>query len=360
VFNRATLAGFALLALLLLAGCGSSHHTAYVTTPLNNGIAAFRIDDHSGKLSQIPGSPYPGGLSPNAIRVDPSGKFAYVANGGGNDISVFKIQSTFGLIEILPRTLTQKNPASLAMDPGGKFLFVANANSNNLTIYSVDSGSGALSEVAGSPVAVGFNPVFLTLSPSGQFLYVANAASNTISGFAVDGSGGLTQVPGSPYVLTSSINGQTAGPNWIALDPTGKFLYVANLLASNVSGFTVDANSGALTAINGSPFTAGTSPSSLVFDPSSKFLFVANLTSNNVTVFALDTNGVPTQITGSPFAAGTQPSFITLDPGGVFLFTGNQGSGNITTFSIDSSTGQLTSQATTGVGSAPTSLFALK
>jgi len=256
--------------------------------------------------------------------------------------------------------LTQKNPASLAMDPGGKFLFVANANSNNLTIYSVDSGSGALSEVAGSPVAVGFNPVFLTLSPSGQFLYVANAASNTISGFAVDGSGGLTQVPGSPYVLTSSINGQTAGPNWIALDPTGKFLYVANLLASNVSGFTVDANSGALTAINGSPFTAGTSPSSLVFDPSSKFLFVANLTSNNVTVFALDTNGVPTQITGSPFAAGTQPSFITLDPGGVFLFTGNQGSGNITTFSIDSSTGQLTSQATTGVGSAPTSLFALK
>jgi len=136
--------------------------------------------------------------------------------------------------------------------------------------------------------------------------------------------------------------------------------YVANLLASNVSGFTVDANSGALTAINGSPFTAGTSPSSLVFDPSSKFLFVANLTSNNVTVFALDTNGVTTQITGSPFAAGTQPSFITLDPGGVFLFTGNQGSGNITTFSIDSSTGQLTSQATTGVGSAPTSLFALK
>ena len=87
MFNRATLAGCALLALFLLAGCGSSHHTAYVTTPLNNGIAAFRIDDHSGKLSQIPGSPYPGGLSPNAVVVYPSGKFAYVANGGGNDIS---------------------------------------------------------------------------------------------------------------------------------------------------------------------------------------------------------------------------------------------------------------------------------
>lgn len=360
MFNRATLAGLALLALLLLAGCGSSHHTAYVTTPLNNGIAAFRIDDHTGKFSQIPGSPYPGGLSPNAIVVHPSGKFAYVANGGGNDLSLFNIQGTFGLIEVLPRTLTQKNPASLAIDPGGKFLFVANSSSNNVTIYSIDSTTGALSEVPGSPVAVGFNPVYLTLSPSGQFLYVANAASNTLSGFAVDGSGGLTPVPNSPYVLTSSVNGQSAGPNWIAVDPAGNLLYVANLLANNVSGFTVDANTGALTAINGSPFTAGTGPSSLVFDPSSKFLFVANLTSNNVTVFALDNNGVPTQITGSPYAAGTRPSFITLDSTGVYLFTGNQGSGNITTFSFDKSTGQLTSQATTGIGSAPTSLFALQ
>jgi 6-phosphogluconolactonase len=360
VFTRAALATSALLALLLLAGCGSSHHTVYVTTPLNNGIAAYRLDDHSGALSLLPGAPFPGGLSPNAIAVHPAGKFAYVANGGGNDISLFDIQNTSGLLEVLPRTVTQKNPSSLAIDPAGNFLFVTNSGSNNVSVFAIDSGSGALSEVAGSPVAVGFNPVNLTLAPSGKFLYVANSAGNTISGFAVDSSGGLTQVPGSPYILTMSSTGQSAGPNWIAIDPAGKFLYVANLLSSNISGFVIDANSGALTLINGAPFTAGTSPSSLVFDPTSKFLYVTNLTSNNVTVFALDGNGVPTQITGSPYAAGTQPSFIVLDTTSTFLLVGNQGSKTITSFSINHSTGQLTSRATTSIGSAPTSLFALK
>jgi 6-phosphogluconolactonase (cycloisomerase 2 family) len=360
VLNRAILAISALLALVILAGCGSTHHTVYITTPLNNGVAAYRVDNHTGRLIQIPGSPYQGGLSPTAIVVHPSHKLAYVTNGGGNNVSLFKVTSTFGLIEVMPRTLTHENPSSLAMDPAGKFLFVTNSGSNNVSVFSIDSTTGALTEVAGSPVAVGFNPIFVTLDPSGKFVYVANSAGNTISAFVLDSSGGLTQIPGSPYVLTTNINAQSAGPNWIAIDPAGRFLYVANLLSSNISGFTINGNTGALTLVNGAPFNAGTGPSSLVFDPSSKFLFVTNLTSNNVTVFELDGRGVPTQITGSPYAAGTRPSLIVLDTTNTYLLVGNQGSNNVTTFSLNPSTGQLTSRATSATGSSPTSLFALK
>jgi 6-phosphogluconolactonase len=43
----------------------------------------------------------------------------------------------------------------------------------------------------------------------------------------------------------------------VSIDPTNLFLYVANHGAANIAGFTLDASSGALTPISGSPFQAG-------------------------------------------------------------------------------------------------------
>ena len=49
----------------------------------------------------------------------------------------------------------------------------------------------------------------------------------------------------------------------MAVDPTGKFAYVANSGFDNVSGYTINATTGALTAIAGSPFPAGSFPRSV-------------------------------------------------------------------------------------------------
>ena len=46
----------------------------------------------------------------------------------------------------------------------------------------------------------------------------------------------------------------------MAVDPTGKFAYVANYGSNNVSAYTIDATSGALKKVKGSPFAAGTGP----------------------------------------------------------------------------------------------------
>jgi 6-phosphogluconolactonase len=57
----------------------------------------------------------------------------------------------------------------------------------------------------------------------------------------------------------------------MAIDPAGKFLYVTNSSATfpyaNVTGFTVDANSGTLTPIAGSPFPSGTETDAIVIAP---------------------------------------------------------------------------------------------
>ena len=55
-----------------------------------------------------------------------------------------------------------------------------------------------------------------------------------------------------------------------------QFVYVANGTDGTVSGYTMNPVSGALFAIAGSPFAAGAEPISVAVDPSGKFAYVAN------------------------------------------------------------------------------------
>src|SRR5262249_18767995 len=102
-------------------------------------------------------------------------------------------------------------------------------------------------------------------------------------------------------------------PVAITTDPQGALLYVANHGSNNVSAFVIDASSGALGAINGSPFaTRGGGPSFLA--ASSSFLFVSDQTTNDVAAFAIANNGVLTAVPGSPFNVATSPQWVSLLP----------------------------------------------
>src|SRR5229473_607076 len=154
------------IVLASLIGCTTSAtHTAYVTLPGSNGVAGFRVNNHSGHLTGIFGSPFSTGASPASIWVHPSNKFVYVANQSEGDISLLKIDSRSGaLTEIMPRTPAGITPVSLVMDSGGNFLFVANETSGTISVYSIDSSSGSLTETSGSPFATNPTPVALMLT----------------------------------------------------------------------------------------------------------------------------------------------------------------------------------------------------
>jgi 6-phosphogluconolactonase (cycloisomerase 2 family) len=96
------------------------------------------------------------------------------------------------------------------------------------------------------------------------------------------------------------------------VDPSGRFAYVTNNISADVSAYAINATTGALTAIAGSPIAAGTNPRSLTVDPSGKFAFVANRGTNNVSVYTIDAaTGALTAIAGSPFATGNGPASVT-------------------------------------------------
>jgi 6-phosphogluconolactonase (cycloisomerase 2 family) len=158
--------------------------------------------------------------------------------------------------------------------------------------------------MAGSPFAAGASPRSLAFGASGKFLYTANPGGTTasVSGFTVDAtSGALTALSGSPFPLPVI--------NSIAADRTGAYLYLTTTLG--VAPYGIDAKTGLLTELD-YPFAAGLDTYAVTTDATNQFLYVTNEGSDTVSGFQLDSSsGDLVPVTASPFPAGHSPDFVT-------------------------------------------------
>ncbi|SRR5713226_3148908 len=288
----------------LPAGIASAQHQfLYVSDSPHNGVDAFSINQTTGALITVPGSPFStGGITPfppmwlvagpglyatslggviTGFTIASNGALTPVAGpvfvGGAGQaalgqsnttpinyflyatsfldpngaISAFKVDPVSGILTPIPgnfTTGTATGPDGIVFDGTlDPFVFVALNTANKIAAFSVDPTTGALTPVPGSPFGAGTSPVFLALSASQDFLYSMNFAGRSISAFSIASNGVLTQVPGSPFQLSDVPGGITVtGDN---------FLYVTLPESNQIVGFSITANGG-LSALAGSPFTA--------------------------------------------------------------------------------------------------------
>ena len=131
---------------------------------------------------------------------------------------------------------------------------------------------------------------------------------------------------------------------WVGCTSTanGRYLYAAIPNSNDIVAYREDPNSGALTALAGSPITAGPAVQSLVLHPSKKFLYAANsgVFPGNISLFTIASGGGLTEVTPRT-NGGTAPTLLVMDAAGAFLYVGNSGSFDISVFSIDASSGVL-------------------
>jgi 6-phosphogluconolactonase (cycloisomerase 2 family) len=347
----ATLA--ALLAGFLPSCGGSSHpsstpsHNAYVSLPAKGSVALLHIDGTTGALSLAAQTPQVQGTSPKGLALLPSKKFLYAVNSFAATISIFSVASDGTLtLSATPIPEGGSAPDAAVIDPSGKYLLVTNNISNDVSVFSIDSGTGALSQVAGSPFYANNDPSEILITPSGKFVYVTNPGTGTVTGFSFS-NGVLVTVPNTP---TSS----GAGATGLAVDSSGRFLYVANASApnalvstiGNISAFNIDPNTGALTSVLGSPFTVsqGNGPTAIAVDPGGRFVYaITSGSSFSIWGFAITaTNGQLTPLTNSPFSLTAGGTFALIDPSGNRLYTGAASSNGVAGFNYDSSSGAPT------------------
>jgi 6-phosphogluconolactonase len=224
------------------------------------GVYAF--SNQSGTLTPVTGSPFttpatssPGYSQPATLMVvDQTNSFLYVSTSTG--IEAFSInQSTGQLTPVAgsPFGTGITSPWTEVISPNNMFLYVLSAkNSGVLYGFSVDQNSGALTALPGSPFSAGScgsvtpsgtigipGPDNMTIASAGKFIY------DNCGVYSLDQtSGAVTQVSGQ-------------GPgDWPVIDPTGQFLWAmtSNQTACfscdvGVQVYSVDANTGAFTAI---------------------------------------------------------------------------------------------------------------
>jgi 6-phosphogluconolactonase (cycloisomerase 2 family) len=137
-------------------------------------------------------------------------------------------------------------------------------------------------------------------------------------------------------------------PQAIAIDPTARFAYVTN--SSNiVSGFTIDAVTGVLAPILGSPFATGLSPGAVATEPSGQFLYVANgdCGTNKLSGYTINaTTGALTSMPPVPVSGLVAPQAVVVDPSGRFAYVAY--SGPICSFYASDEIGRYTINAVNG------------
>jgi hypothetical protein len=208
-------------------------------------------------------------------------------------------------------------PTAIAVFTSGSntYAFVtaydSTATPNAGYLFGFSSNAGVLTALAGSPYAAGTRPAGVAAytgagSTSSPYIYVTDSVNGDIVGFALNG-GSLSFIAGEPF-------GAGTQPGALAVDQTYGYLYVANMTDSSVEAWSI---------ANGAPKTIGTyatgiQPVAIGIDPSTNhFVYTANFLGNDVSGFELSTTaGSLINTQNSPFPSNAQPTAVAAIPHG--------------------------------------------
>jgi 6-phosphogluconolactonase len=342
------------VALLLVAGgltgcISGGKQFGYVTGPGTDEVFQFQLRAN-GSLAPLNTPNAAVGSSPVSVLIHPSGLFAYTANFAGNNVTLLSVNKGNGELMVPVNTNpippptppnifnTQAGPVALAMTPNGSFLYALNQTSGNISAFTVDPANGNLTVIfppgSNSPPFFGsfVGPSSIAISPNGDLLFVAVPSQHAISAFAIDSKGVLTQAA-SPLTLGAGVT-----PAFVMVEPSGHFLYATDSTSNAVLGFSIQSG-GALTPINGSPFAAGSQPVAMTANPQGSLLYVGNRGSNDVSAFVIDAaSGALGTVSGSPFPTGGKgPSFLAASA--TALYVTDQITNDVAAFSIGNNGG---------------------
>ena len=266
-------------------------------------------------------------------------EFAYVSNGGDNNVSVFDVVN----IRLDRQIPVGQNPTGVTANPKRNEVYVVNSGSN-----------GQLGRTAGSSVAIGSvsiidteknavvatipvqkNPYFIEVDPSGDRAYVPNSNSNTVS------------VLDLKLRRQIAVLGTGEGPGVARVSPDGNTLVVTNRLGNSVSIFDLGSPDPAAFAPHLRKVIAGClGATDAVILPDSSKAFVACSAGRQVMAIALarkaeDQRDAKPDALEAMLDTGRSPLQLALKPDGGEVFVANFDSDSIS--EIVTSTDDVTS-----------------
>jgi 6-phosphogluconolactonase len=268
----------------------------------------------------------------------------------GNGINVYKMDTATGAWSHVQQVGELVNPSFLVLSKNQRALYSIHGDENHATAFSVDPESGKL-KLLGRADTGGKNGVHQALDPSGKFLIVANYASGTVAVLPVADDGvlrdqiQLAELKGPPG--PHRVRQASSHPHQIVFDPSGRFVLVPDLGLDRVFVFRFDPARGALSEASAMQGRSTSGPRHVAFHPTRPIAWVLNELDSTLTTCQWDSEkGAlrPVQvITTLPtsYPGETTAAELAVAPSGAFVYASNRGSDDICVYAVDPGTGHL-------------------
>jgi 6-phosphogluconolactonase len=299
--------------------------------------------------------------------------FAYVGsyttpdrNGRGNGINVYRVNPITGGWSPIQTVGNLENPSFFTLNRDGTRLYCVHGGRHLISAFAIDRPTGMLT-LLNQADCQGNNPVDLALDPTERFLVIANYGTGVVAVMPLHEDGRLRSV--SQLVPLHGTPGPdpreqiSSHPHAVVFDPTGAFVVVPDKGFDRTFFFRFQ--EGRLRAapqgfVDSAP---GAAPRHTTFHPSLPVLYVNNELDSTVTVFAWAAGAATERQVISTLARGhtghNTTAEIAASPCGRRLYVSNRGQDSIVQFDITPGSGSLTYVGTVPSGGRTPRFFAL-
>lgn len=281
-------------------------------------LSSFSIDSTSGKITFL-NKQTTGGRNPVHAIVNNTNEHVIVSNFTDSGISIFECEGNGSLkpysqlLEFAGSSVTkgrqdESHLHSSNFNVENDFLFSPDLGTDHIRVLSYDSENLLeFREDLTVKVKEGKGPRHFAFHPSGKYAYCLDEISGSVTAYT-HSNGKLNEI--GTYQSYKIKQEQHSSAD-IHVSPDGKHLYASNRQEENsIAIFAIDQKNGHLT-LQGHHSTLGSIPRSFLIDPTGKYVIVANRVTNNIIVLKRNTKTGLLAKTGTEIKV-SQPASIKM------------------------------------------------
>lgn len=262
----------------------------YAVNENKASISAFSIDEKTGNLTFLNSQPSQGG-APCHLIVDPTGKNVLAANYTGGSCICIPLEADgklSGKSSFQQHMAPKKNGHSIHVDKANKVALCCDLGQDKVVIYAFDAAKGTLTPHGAFDTPKGAGPRHFAWHPDGKTAYINGESNLTVLTCAYDADKGALTQKQELSTLPKDIVRKGGSTAETVVHASGKFVYVSNRDPYNsIAIFSVDPLTHELKAV-GHQATGVKTPRNFAIEPTGKYMLVANQSGGNVIVFRID------------------------------------------------------------------------
>ena len=322
-------------------------------------IRAGRFDARSGDLAML--GTVAAVPRPTWIVRHPRLPIVYAANEDGNDgtrngsVISYRVDPATGALTRLNEVDAGGGGTTyLTLDPRSMTLFAANYAGGSVASFPILS-DGRLGDRVSLVAASGSGPHrrqakphahSVLVDPTGRFVLVADLGADRLFVYPFDGRKHAIRTEPAE-TARHFVAAAGSGPRHIAFAPNGRFLYLVNELTADVQVLRWHARDGRLDpvqtiATNAPDHEGASSASEILVSADGRFVYAGNRAENRIVVFAVNPKEGTLSFLQRIDAGGEVPWGFTLHPDGRWMLIANERSDWISIFVVDRRSGRLT------------------